>query len=128
MGLMKWLAKHNIQGIVKSQVSKYEHMKKTFQGNDTVIIQGLFESRFDRRFFGARRAEKERIEEYLQREGSPKSLFDLCLAIGEIEFSPVDLQQYFFIHDIMFAELERLGYKVEPRPTSFEQKSKVLNE
>ncbi|MFC1781119.1 hypothetical protein ACFLZ8_02510 [Planctomycetota bacterium] len=119
MGFMNWLAKRNIKGIVKSQASKFKKTKKINPNiSDAIIINKIFESRFDRKLLRATKGEKERITEYIKKNDIPKSLFDLCLAIGEIEFAPRDMEQYFYIHDIMLNELERLGYKVEPQDIS----------
>jgi len=116
MGLMKWLAIRNIKGIVKSQTTKYEKKRqKNPSCSDATIIQKIFESRFDRKILRATKGEKKRTAEYVKKNGVPESLFELCLAIGEIEFVPRDMEQYFFIHDIMLDELQRLGYQVEPR-------------
>lgn len=120
MGIMKWLAKRNVKGIVKSQAAKYE---KTRQKNpscsDITVIHTIFESRFDRRILRATKGEKKRITEYIKTNGMPDSLLDLCLAIGEIEFAPRDMEQYFFIHDTMLDELKRLGYEVQTQENQF---------
>ncbi len=111
---LKWLAKRNVEGIVKSQYGLYEVAKRR-QPNleESEICMALFRRRFERRMLSSTRKEKERIKNIIKDRGCPDNIFELCLSIAQVEFNPQGLDEYFYVHDIILQKLNDLGYKLK---------------
>ena len=106
-----WLARRNIQGVVRSQFSLYKDMRERLpnESEENIAIY-LLGQRFQSVIKPTRR-ERERLAMITDNE-LPANLLETCLEILEVETSiGPDEPEYEMVVEIISKELENLGYQ-----------------
>ncbi len=113
--IMKWIAKKGaLGGVARSQYVKFTRAQKENPNlSESEICQTLFKSRFSR--INLTRKERERFDLFLEYNGLPTTLRDVCQAIADVELNihSSGSKHAILAVGVLYEELERLGYQKE---------------